>query len=96
MVQALEPCVRREIEREDAVGGIRPFQNLGMAESANGVVKTCGPMVFHAAARELEILGLAFVVLRPVDKLDDIVDLATGFRIEKREFRCHPQLIGQL
>ena len=52
-----------------------------MAQGAEGVIETRDPVIFHAARGKLEVLRFTLVVLRAVDELDDIVDLAAGFRI---------------
>src|SRR5882757_11253501 len=72
----LVPAIHAEVEGADA-GAIRGTrQRLGMAQGTDRVVVAGPPMVLHAHAGELVILGLPLVVLRTVDELDDLKDLA--------------------
>ena len=60
---------------------VGPLQDFGMAQRADRVVEAGGPMVFHALAGEFEVLRFLLVLLRSVDQLDDVVDLAVGLRV---------------
>src|SRR5688572_9662762 len=93
---ASEPCVSGEVEGMDTVRAVGPLEDLRMAERPGGVVETGDPMVLHAPCRKFEVLGLALILLRPIDELDDVIDLAAGFWIEQRELRGRFQLIRQL
>src|SRR4029078_13718584 len=52
-------------------------------------------MVLHALAGKFEVLRFPLIMLRPVDQLDDVVDLAPGFLVEEREFGCGLQVPGE-
>lgn len=56
-------------------------KNFGMAKRADGIVMSRAPMVLHRQPRKLVILRVAFVVLCPVDQVDDVVDLVAGDRL---------------
>src|SRR4051812_44337677 len=71
-----------EIEREDAVKACGASKNLGMAQRADRVVISCAPMILHRQPGKLVVFRVTFVVLRPVDQLDDVVDLVTGDRLQ--------------
>src|SRR6266545_2037346 len=67
-------AVDGDVER-GAAGEIRGArQRLRMAQRAHRVVVSRRPMIGHAGARELVILGLAFVFSGPVDQVNDLVD----------------------
>src|SRR6478752_276372 len=74
--------VALEIEREDAVQARGASKNFGMAQRAYCVVVTRAPMVLHRQARKLVVLGVTFVVLSPVNQVNDVVDLVTGDRLQ--------------
>ena len=57
-------------------------KNLGMAQRADCVVISRAPMVLHRQARKLVVLGVTFVVLSPVNQVNDVVDLVTGDRLQ--------------
>src|SRR6202035_5542663 len=71
-----------EIEREDAVQARGASKNLGVAQRADCVVVTRAPMVLHRQARKLVVLGVTFVVLSPVNQVNDVVDFVTGDRLQ--------------
>src|ERR1700730_9053493 len=82
----IESCsfttVAFEIEREDAVQARGASKTLGMAQRTYCVVVTRAPMVLHRQARKLVVLGVTFVVLSPVNQVNDVVDLVTGDRLQ--------------
>src|SRR5579862_9052401 len=67
------PAVISDVEGEDAFAVPWQLKHLLMAKRARRVVVSGPPMVLHRQPRELVVLGLVLVILRPVDKLDDIV-----------------------
>src|SRR6187397_903079 len=69
--------VALKIEREHAVKACGASKNLGMAQRADGVMVARAPMVLHRQPGKLVVFRVTFVVLRPVDQLDDVVDLVT-------------------
>src|SRR5262245_40936681 len=58
----------------DLLGG--PLQRLGMPQGADRVFVSGIPMVGHADARKLVVLGLNLVVLRAVNQVHDLIYLA--------------------
>src|SRR5262245_1712046 len=54
----------------------RPFQRLGMPQCADRIVVSGIPVVGHAGAGKLVVLGLNLVVLRAINQVHDLVDLA--------------------
>src|SRR5262245_15580353 len=54
----------------------RPFQRLGMPQGADRIVVSGIPVVGHAGAGKLVVLGLNLVVLRAINQVHDLVDLA--------------------
>src|SRR5262249_18070016 len=71
-----------EIEREDAVQAGGTSKNLWMAQRADGIVISRTPMVLHRQTGKLVVLGMTFVVARPIDQVDDVVDLVAGDRLQ--------------
>src|ERR1700728_199237 len=90
------PSVLREIEGQDALEIVRPFEDLGVTERAHRVVIACAAVVLHAEARELVILRVSLVLLGVVDELDEITHLGGGARREEGDFRDVPQLCREL
>ena len=75
--------MRCEIKNKDAVSAVGLSQDLGMTKCTDRILKPGRPMVLHRSAGEFEVFGLALVILRSVDKLDDVVDYrATSRTIE--------------
>src|ERR1700752_438907 len=66
-----------------------------MPQGAACVMIPGAPMFFHAEPREFVVLGMAFVVLCPIDQMDDVVDLALGDGAEQLRFRSVPEFLGQ-
>jgi hypothetical protein len=54
-----------------------------VSQRASGIVVSGAPMLLHAEARELVILGMAFVALCAVDQMNDVVDFAIGGSAEQ-------------
>src|SRR5262245_35004324 len=54
----------------------RPFQRLGMPQGADRIVVSGIPVVGHAGAGKLVVLGLNLVVLRAINQVHDLVYLA--------------------
>ena len=53
----LKPCVRCDIEGEDAVGALMPFQDFRMTQGADGVVATrdqCSSMLRRENSKSLD------------------------------------------
>jgi hypothetical protein len=86
-IQTREPLLfasvggKIESQYPRVIGG--PFQHLGVPQRAACIVVSGAPMLFHAEARELVILGMAFVVLCAIDQMNDVVDLAIGGSAEQ-------------
>ena len=57
-----------------------------MPQCAARVMIAGPPMLFHAEPREFIVLGMALVVLRPIDQMDDVIDLLLGDRAEQLRF----------
>jgi hypothetical protein len=85
---ALFAAVDGEIEGEDALGVLRPLEDLRLAERADGVVIARAPVFFHALPGELVVLRATFVALRPVYEMNQVVDFAIRFRMKNPVFRC--------
>ena len=81
-MDGLFATVTFEIEREDAIQAGGASKNFGMAKRAEGIVISRAPMVLHRQPRKLVVLRVAFVVLCPVDQVDDVVDLVAGDRLQ--------------
>src|SRR5262245_27656742 len=69
-------AVDGEVEGRHAHAVRRPFQRLGMPQGADRVVVPGIPVVGHAGAGKLVVLGLNLVVLRAIDQVYDLIDLA--------------------
>src|SRR6516164_5953013 len=54
----------------------RPLQRFRMTQRADRVVISRVPVVDHAEAGKLVVLGLNLVVLRAIDQMHDLVDIA--------------------
>ena len=67
-----------KIEGGDAVRPGRALQHLGVAQRAHGVVVAGAPMILHRQAGKLVVLRVAFVVLRAIDQVHDVVDVVIG------------------
>src|SRR5882762_8660686 len=67
--------VLRQVEGHDTLVVIGSFEHLGMAQGANRVVIARAPVVLHAETREFVVLRVAFVLLRAVDELNQVVRL---------------------
>jgi len=65
-----------------------------MGNGANDVVIAGGPVLLHGPARELVVLGDAFVVFSVVDQMHDIADLLVSFRRKHFHIRTVHQLRG--
>jgi hypothetical protein len=76
-----------EIESEDALVVCRTFQYLAMTQRAARIVVPGTPMLLHAQSRELVVLGMTFIVLCPIDQMNDVVDLVFGDSAEQPRFR---------
>ena len=76
-----------EIESKDAFVIARPLQHRRVTQRAAGIVITGAPTLHHAETREFVVLGMAFVVLCPIDQVNDVVDLAVGNGAEQLGFR---------
>src|SRR4029077_16616026 len=81
LLGVLFAAIRSEIEGEHALGTPRTFEDLRMAQRANGIVVSGAEVLLHARARKLVILRPAFVSPRAVDELYEIVHFAPGNRI---------------
>jgi hypothetical protein len=88
--------VALEIEREDAVQARGASKNLGMAQRADCVVVTRAPMVLHRQRGKLVVFRVTFVVLSPVDQVDDVVDLVTGDRLQDLQIIVLLKIAGSL
>jgi hypothetical protein len=88
--------VRREIERKCAGVIAGPLQHRGMTQRAARVVVSGAPVLLHAQARELVVLGMAFVVPCAIDQMNDVVDFAVGGSSEQLRFGAVPQVFRQL
>ena len=67
-------------------------KNLGMTQRACGIVITRAPMLLHRKTGKLVVFGVTFVVTRPIDQVDDVVDLLLGLIAEQPRFRAVPQI----
>src|SRR5580658_1494571 len=90
------PPVLREVEGHDALEVVRPGERLGMAQGAHRIVIACAPVVLHAVTREFIVLGVALVLLGPIDELDEVVYLGARVRLQQRDFGAVAQLVGKL
>src|SRR5215831_10159476 len=63
----------REIEGEHTFQMARPLKHLLMPQRAHRVVVSGAPVILHREPRELVVLRVAFVMLRAVDEVHDIV-----------------------
>src|SRR5262245_44882954 len=54
-----------------------------MAQRADRVIVSRGPVVDHAVAGELVVLGLNLIVLRPINQVHDLVDVAIRNGLQK-------------
>jgi hypothetical protein len=59
-----------------------------MAQCAAGIVVAGAPVLLHAQARELVVLGMPLVVPRAIDQLNNVVDFAVGSRAEELGLRA--------
>src|SRR6201981_216861 len=66
-----------------------------MPQGAACVMIPGAPMLFHAEPREFVVLGMALVVLCPIDQMDDVVDLALSDGSEQLCFRAVLEFHGQ-
>src|SRR5581483_11479434 len=89
-------AVLGHVEHEDAVAALRTLQHLGMAKRAGGIVIARAPVVLHASARELVVLGIALVFLRSIDELDEIPRLGPARRPQQLDLGACRQLLRQL
>src|SRR5581483_9535891 len=89
------PAIAFEIEGEDAVCARRASQHLRMAQRAQGVMVACTPVILHRQTRELVVLGMPLVVLRPVDQVDDVVDLLTRHRLQDLQVLGLIDIVGK-
>ena len=64
----------RNVEGRYTLGIFRPRNRFGMAQRMHRVVVTGPPVLLHATARELVVLGVAFILLGPVDQVYQAVD----------------------
>src|SRR5882672_5719444 len=85
-----------EVEGEHTFQVARPLKHLLMPQRANGVVVSCAPVILHRETRELAVLRVAFVVLRAVDEVHDVVDLMVGGRAEHLRLLARFQIVRQL
>src|SRR5262245_35233924 len=85
-----------EVEGEDAVGALGPLQHLGMVERAAHVAVAARPVLLHGAARELVVLGRAFIAPGLIDQVDDVVDLVVGLLRQELGLCRRAQLLGHL
>jgi hypothetical protein len=67
-----------------------------MTQRAARVVVSGAPVLLHAQARELVVLGMAFVVPCAIDQMNDVVDFAVGGSSEQLRFGAVPQVFRQL
>src|SRR5215469_4295844 len=67
-----------------------------MPQRAHRVVVPSAPVIFHRETRELVVFRVAFVVLRAVDEVHDIVDLMVGGRAKQLRLLARLQIVGQL
>jgi hypothetical protein len=58
-----------------------------MPQCAARIVVPGTPMLLHAEPREFVVLGVALVVLCPIDQMNDVVNLAFGDSTEQPRFR---------
>jgi hypothetical protein len=65
-----------------------------MAERAHRIVITGAPMILHRQARKLVVLRVAFVVLRPIDQMDDVVDFVAGGGVQHFHVVVLAQILG--
>ena len=84
-----------EIERGDAVRTRRAGQHLGMPERAQGIVIAGAPMVLHGQTGKLVVLGVAFVVPRAIDQVDEAVHLVGGSSPEQLDVLLLAQVFRQ-
>src|ERR1700730_13828530 len=84
-----------KIERGDAVRTGRAGQHLGMTKGAQRIVITGAPMILHREAGKLVVLGVAFVVPRAIDQVDETVDIVRGSRPEEPDVLLRAQLFWQ-
>jgi hypothetical protein len=54
-----------------------------MTQRADRIVVPGIPVVDHAGARELVIFGLNFIILRPIDQMHDLIDVAVRDALEQ-------------
>src|SRR3977135_1237320 len=85
-----------EVEGEHTFQMARPLKHLLMPQRANGVVVSSAPVILHRETGELVVLRVAFVVLRAVDEVHDVVDIRVGGRPEKLRLLARFQIVGQL
>src|SRR5262245_49933064 len=85
-----------EVEGEHTFQMAWPLEHLFMPQRAHRVVVASAPVVLHRETRELVVLRVAFVVLRAVDKVHDVVDLMVGGRAEDLRLLARFQIVGQL
>src|SRR5262245_63657317 len=76
-------AVDGDVERGDSGLIRRPLQRFRMAQRADRVVISGVPMVDHAGAGKLVVLGLNLIVLRAIDQMHDLVDVAIRDGLEK-------------
>ena len=83
---ALFPPVHGKIERGEPLLIAGPLERLGMAQRAHRIVIAGAPMLLHGQPGKLVILGVALIVLRAVDQMDQAVDLVVGDRAQHPRF----------
>src|ERR1700746_305924 len=74
----------------------RPLKHFLMPQRAHRVVVSCAPVLLHRETRELVVLRVALVMLRTIDQVPDVVDLAIGDGTKQLGLLARLQILGQL
>src|SRR5208283_2971501 len=96
LCEILFAAVACQIEGEEAVLAIGPFQHLRVAERAHRSVVARIPVLLHHPPRKLVILGGPLVILGPIDQLNDVVDFLVRFCGEHLRLGSLQQILGHL
>ena len=65
-----------------------PFHRLGMTQRAPSIVIASAPMLTHAETRKLAVFGMSLILVRAIDQMDDVVNVAVVDRVEEWCFRA--------